>query len=101
MERRKYRRDNKSGFRGVFRLKNGKYRVSIGFKGKRFNVGTFPTFEEAVEARLEAEHLIYEEFLKKYYKWKEMAAENPGWEKENPLIFHVEKVNGRIYCLPR
>lgn len=101
LERRKYRRDNKSGFRGVFRLKNGKYRVSIGFKGKRFNVGTFPTFEEAVEARLEAEHLIHEEFLKKYYEWKELAVENPGWEKEHPLIFHVEKVNGRIYCLPR
>ena len=29
LENRKYRRDNTSGFRGVFKLKNGRYRVNI------------------------------------------------------------------------
>lgn len=31
LEKRKYRKDNKSGFRGVFCTPSGKYRVSIGF----------------------------------------------------------------------
>lgn len=34
LEHRKHRKDNKSGFRGVYQMKTGKYRVSIGFKGK-------------------------------------------------------------------
>lgn len=36
LEKRKYRSDNKSGFRGVFQMPNGRYRVSIGFRGKGF-----------------------------------------------------------------
>ena len=49
LEKRKHRSDNKSGFRGVYRLKNGKFRVVIGFKGKKYTVGIFHTFEEAVQ----------------------------------------------------
>lgn len=96
LEHRKYRSDNKSGFRGVFRKKDGKFRVSIGFKGERYNLGTYDTFEKAVSARLEAEHLIYGGFLKTYYEWKKMAEKNPGWEKDNPLLFEVEKIDGDI-----
>ena len=94
--KRKYRSDNKSGFHGVFRKKDGKFRVSIGFKGERYNLGTYDTFEKAVSARLEAEHLIYGGFLKTYYEWKKMAEKNPGWEKDNPLLFEVEKIDGDI-----
>lgn len=36
LEKRKYRKDNKSGFRGVFRTANGRYRVSIGFRGRPY-----------------------------------------------------------------
>lgn len=96
LEHRKYRSDNKSGFHGVFRKKDGKFRVSIRFKGERYNLGTYDTFEKAVSARLEAEHLIYGGFLKTYYEWKKMAEKNPGWEKDNPLLFEVEKIDGDI-----
>lgn len=49
--KRKKRRDNESGFRGVFRLKNSnRYRVDIGFKGKRYYVGLFDDYDEAVQA---------------------------------------------------
>ena len=59
LEKRKYRRDNTSGFRGVYQLKNRKYRVDIGFKGKRFYIGCFEDYDDAVRARLEAEKMIH------------------------------------------
>ena len=59
LESRKYRRDNKSGFRGVYQMKNQKYRVSIGFKGKRYYVGTYKDYDEAVRARLAAEETVF------------------------------------------
>ena len=43
---RKHRRDNTSGFRGVYKHGN-KWRVSIGFKGKHYHIGTFDEFAEA------------------------------------------------------
>ena len=93
LEKRKYRSDNTSGFRGVYHTKNGNYRVSIGFKGKRYSVGTFKDYEEAVKARVDAEELIHEGFVKAYRKWQEKA-EDPDWAQENPFVYEVEKVNG-------
>ena len=96
LENRKYRSDNTSGFRGVFRMKNGKYRVDIGFKGKRFYLGTFPDYDQAVQARMSAEELVYKGFLKAYYKWKERADKDPDWKEKHPLVFEVEKKNGEL-----
>lgn len=100
LENRKYRRDNTSGFRGVFRLKNGRCRVDIGFKGKRFYIGTFDKYEDAVAARLQAEKMIHEGFIEAYYKWKETKESHrqgdPGWEEKHPFVFEVRKENGRL-----
>ena len=42
LEKRKKQKSNMSGFRGVFKMKNcDKYRVDIGFKGKRYYIGSF------------------------------------------------------------
>ncbi|MCD8195999.1 MAG: hypothetical protein LUE24_02295 [Lachnospiraceae bacterium] len=57
---------NTSGHRGVYRRENGKWRASIEFRGKRYNLGTFMTFEEAVAARQEGERM-YQDFLDAYY----------------------------------
>lgn len=89
LEKRKHRKDNTSGFRGLCLRKDGRYRVTIGFKKQRFYVGTFRDFDDAVKARLEAEELIHGGFLKAYYQWKEQG------EKE-PLIFEVKKENGEF-----
>lgn len=97
LEKRKYRNDNTSGFRGVLQLKNGRYSVNIGFKGKQYYVGRFGTFEEAVSARLEAEKTIHEGFLKAYYAWEKKAKEDPEWASESPLEFNVQKMNGTFY----
>lgn len=66
LEKRKYRKDNKSGFRGVFRTANGRYRVSIGFRGSRIYLGSYSDYDEAVRVRLDAEDRIYGEFLEAY-----------------------------------
>ena len=89
LEKRKHRRDNKSGFRGVYQLKNGKFRVSIGFRGKRISLGTFEKYEDAVETRLAAEDKIYGGFLEQYKKWEKKAADDPGWAESNPFCLEL------------
>lgn len=57
---------NTSGHRGVSRRSNGTWRASIGFRGKRYDLGTYHSMDEAVTARLEGEKM-YQEFLAHYY----------------------------------
>ena len=97
LEKRKSRRDNTSGFRGVCRMKNGKYRAMIGFKGERFYLGTYDSMEKAVQARMEAESEIHDAFVKKYHSWKKRADEDPEWGEKNPLVFQVVKIEGGSY----
>ena len=85
LEKRKHRKDNKSGFRGVFRMASGKYRVSIGFQGRRIHIGVFSNFEEAVEARQKAEEEIYGGFLREYRIWEEKAKSDPQWGRDHPF----------------
>lgn len=70
-------------------MKNGRYRVSIGFKKQRFHIGIFSGFEEAVQARLEAEKLIHDGFLQAYYRWEKLP-------EDTPFLFEAEKVGGEI-----
>lgn len=89
LEKRKHRSDNTNGFRGVYHMKNGKYRVTLGFKGKRYSLGTYKDYNEAVNVRLEAEKQVHERFVQAYYVWQnEMGQEL--------LIFDVEMVNGNF-----
>lgn len=85
LEKRKKRRDNKSGFRGVYQIKNGKYRVNIGFQGKRIYLGVYEIFDDAVEARLNAEKELYGEFLERYHEWEKQSSKNPEWAREHPF----------------
>lgn len=49
-------KNNKSGKNGVFELKSGEgFQACIMFQKKRIHLGTFQTFEEAKEAREQAE----------------------------------------------
>lgn len=85
LEKRKSRCDNKSGFRGVFRMPNGKYRVSIGFQGKRYHIGTYHTLEEAIKKRIFVEQKVHGEFLAKYHEWEEKAIQDPKWANDHPF----------------
>lgn len=99
LEKRKYRSDNVSGFRGVNETKRGGYRVKIGFKGRRFYLGMYKTFEEAVQARLEAEELIHGGFVKSYRLWSQKAKEDADWAEKNPLIFEVVKEKDGLHVI--
>lgn len=94
LKKRKHRSDNTSGFRGVHIRENGRFRVNIGFKGQRFNVGTYCSFDEAMQARLEIEELLHGEFIKAYHIWEDWKKADPICAEDNPLIFDVEKING-------
>ncbi len=96
LRNRKGRSDNTSGFRGVNKRKNGKYRVEIGFKGTRYSLGVYQDFENAVRARRNAEQVIHEEYCIRYDAWLEKAQEaalqgDLNWMQENPLLFEVRK----------
>lgn len=60
-------KNNTSGFRGVTKRANGTYRASLNFKGKRYDLGTYQTLEEAKAARIAGE-TIYDDFLNDFYK---------------------------------
>ena len=93
---RKKRSDNHSGFCGIFKRKNGKYIANIGFKKKLLYLGSFDSYEEAVNVRQRAEQTIYEGFLNAYVLWQEKAEEDPAWAETNPFVFDVRKENGAL-----
>lgn len=58
---------NCSGVRGVYLdSKTGRYRARIKFQGKLYNLGSFYTLEEALEARREGEEKYFGGFLEEY-----------------------------------
>lgn len=61
------RRDNKSGFTGVYQESSGKWAAYITFKKKRYWLGRFSTKEEAVKARKRGEEM-HDDFLAWYYE---------------------------------
>ena len=69
IERIAYRRqasNNTSGRRGVYKC-GTRWRACIGFKGKLHNLGTYDSFEQAVNAREAAEKTFFDSFLQDYY----------------------------------
>ena len=86
LKNRKYRNDNTSGFRGVNKTKDDRYRVTIGFKGKKYHIGIYDTFTDAVEKRMEAEDLIFNGYIQS----------KEHWNNTKPLIFEVSKEDKRI-----
>lgn len=66
---------NTSGHRGVYRRENNRWRASIGFQGKNYNLGTFEHYEDAVKARLDAEARLYDTFLNEYREASSSEAE--------------------------
>lgn len=60
-------RNNTSGVRGVhWKSRNGKWRAVLDFKGKRYELGMYKNFEDAVNARRTAEEQIIGTYLKNF-----------------------------------
>lgn len=55
----KLRPDNKTGVRGVYRTKSGRYKAAITFQGRTRNLGTLDELADAAEARREAERELF------------------------------------------
>ena len=70
--------NNTSGHRGVYLRKNGKWKASIGFRGKVYHLGNFEYYDDAVAARLEAEHQFYDAYLENYRKNEAQGEEKDG-----------------------
>lgn len=83
IEKRKYRKDNKTGVVGVFETQNGSYKSMIGFMGKRYYLGTYKQKEEAVLVRRDAERCLHETFVLKYREWLDSRKD------ENKFHFEV------------
>lgn len=65
------RRNNSSGVPGVdWRASKGRWRAAICFKGKRYYLGSFCSFDDAVRARRQAEALLVEPFLEAFHVQK-------------------------------
>ncbi len=59
------RRNNTSGVPGVeWRASKQRWRAMICFKGRRYYLGSYARFEDAVKARKEAEKALHDEFLR-------------------------------------
>lgn len=54
-----------TGVRGVRRLPNGHYTATLTFRGVRHHLGTYPTIEEAAEARRQGEKQV-QQYLEGY-----------------------------------
>lgn len=61
------RKNNKSGYTGVFHTSNGKWAAYINFKKKRYWLGRFSNKEDAIKARKIGEEM-HDDFLKWYYE---------------------------------
>mgnify|MGYP000911694280 CR=1 FL=1 len=64
--KRKQRCDNTSGYTGVYRMGNGRYRAHITFQKTRHYLGTYDTFEEARRVRQAAEVRYHQPFLERH-----------------------------------
>ncbi len=93
---RKSRSDNKSGFRGVYKI-GDKYRVNIGFQSKRYYLGTYDNYEEAVSVRQDAEKELHEKYVELYDWWSKSAEFNSEWAERNPLVMDVQIKDKELY----
>ena len=61
------RRNNTSGVPGVdWQKKRGRWRASICFKGKRYYLGSYSVFADAVKARKQAEAELHDKFVDEF-----------------------------------
>lgn len=84
-----------TGVRGVYRI-NGKYEAKIVFQKKQYYLGKYDELEDAANARLAAEKLLFDGSIKHYEYWKKKADDDPVWAAENPIKILVSKRSGKL-----
>lgn len=89
---------NKTGFRGLSLFPNGKYKAEISFQKVRYSLGYFNEFDEAVQARLNAEKTLHQGYLDAYSAYQRMAEMDPAWAEKNPFFYEVQRIDGS-FCV--
>lgn len=82
--------NNTTGAKGVYFIK-GKWVAKIVFQKKQYYLGNYTSFEDAVQARKDAEEMINTGTVEHYTRWREKADADPAWAQDNPIRIHVEK----------
>ncbi|MGN0378511.1 MAG: AP2 domain-containing protein [Butyrivibrio sp.] len=77
LDKKSVNKNNTSGYNGVSRCKDGRYRAYINFQRKQYNLGTYKSLEKAHKVRMQAEKEIYGNFKKWYAdtfpeKWEQL-----------------------------
>ena len=91
--------NNTTGVKGVYLIR-GKWVAKIVFQQKQYYLGTFSEFNDAVQARRDAEDTIRTGTVAHYEKWKAKADADPEWAKDNPASISAEKNKIIRYPLP-
>ena len=76
--------NNTTGAKGVY-FHRGKWTAKIVFQYKQYNLGRFASKEDAIQARLEAEALLFDGTVEHYERWQERALQDPHWAEQNPM----------------
>jgi len=87
--------DNTTGYKGVYLIR-GKYVAKIVFQKKQYFLGSYDRIEEAVQARIEAEKMLFQSVTEHYEKWKQCAELDPIWAEKNPVQITVTKEKGSL-----
>lgn len=87
--------NNTTGNKGVYLVK-GKYQARIVFQKKPYYLGNYSNIKAAIEARKEAEEVLFKGTAEYYERWKARADGNPQWEAENPVDIRVFRRNGEL-----
>lgn len=76
---------NTSGYLGVFRRENGKWRAAIDMQKRTINLGSYEAIEDAVNARKQAEQELYIPYLERYEQFckQQRGKETGSFESEN------------------
>lgn len=90
---RKKRKDNSSGAVGVYKINEHRYRASITFQKKVYNLGSYATFEEAKRVRNEAEQQLFQRFSDCYRTWLESGKKS----SMQPFSFEVRRIGNQFY----
>ncbi len=90
------RRENKSGFRGLFLTKSGSYRVNITFQGVHYHLGYFSNMADAIQARLDAEAVMHDGYVAAYDKYLERAEKDQAWAENNPFYYKVYRIGDKF-----
>ena len=87
--------NNTTGCKGVYFIR-GKYVAKIVFQKKQYFLGTYEKIEDAIEARKEAEKLLFDGVAEHYRKWQSRAQQDAQWARENPIQVLVESDRGEL-----